>query len=262
MNKPNVSPLAKIGKNVSIAANSIVYENVEIGDNVTIGPFCVIGEPARGEYVGRPLKIANDAVIRSHTIMYEGSNYGPGLRVGHSSMLREGIVAGESFQVGSFNDLEGDTTIGDFVRFHSNVHIGRGAKIGHFVWVFPYVVFTNDPIPPSGLKLGVTVEDGGIICTGAVLLPGTIVREGAMVGAMTKGKGEIPAASIVVGQECKVIGSQRKLKDRNSGKSHPWMSHFAGYYPSHVQSRISDLHQRVLKACVSLEAVIETQRSQ
>ena len=249
-----ISSKAKIGKNVVIAPNAVVYDNVEIGDNVTIGPFCIIGEPARGDFADKPLVISDDSIIRSHSILYEGSQYGPGLRVGHSSMLREGIVAGESFQVGSFNDLEGDIEVGRYVRFHSNVHIGRGAKIGNFVWVFPYVVFTNDPLPPSGLKVGVKVEDGCIICTSAVLLPGTVVREGAMIGAMTRGRGEIPSAAVILGFEGKIVGSLRRLHHKETGKAHPWMSHFAGYYPEKVQPDLSQLHSRLLEACTSLEA--------
>jgi UDP-3-O-[3-hydroxymyristoyl] glucosamine N-acyltransferase len=68
------------------------------------------------------------------------------------------------------SDLQGHCEIGDYVRFHSNVHIGQKSKIGNFVWIFPYVVLTNDPYPPSNNLVGVTVHDFAAIATMSVIL--------------------------------------------------------------------------------------------
>jgi UDP-3-O-[3-hydroxymyristoyl] glucosamine N-acyltransferase len=249
-----ISGKARIGRNVSLGANVRVHDNVVIGDNTVIGDFCVIGHPAGGEYKGKPLVIAEGSIIRSHSILYEGSTFGPDLRVGHSSLIREGVQAGENLQIGSFNDLEGETEIGNWVRLHSNVHIGRGAVIGDLVWIFPYVVLTNDPIPPSGLKEGVTLEAGSAVCTSAVVLPGTIVGRGAFVAAMTRARGRIPGGALVVGGDGQIVGSIRKLKHKASGKQHPWMTHFASYYPEKAQPVIAELHRLIEQDIAQLEA--------
>lgn len=248
-----ISEKAEIGKNVTFGANVRVHDNVVIGDNAVIGDFCILGHPAGGDYRGKPLVLGEGAIIRSHSVLYEGSEFGPDLRVGHSTLIREGLVAGRNLQVGSFNDLEGEAKIGDWVRFHSNVHIGRGADIGDLVWIFPYVVLTNDPIPPSGLKEGVTLGAGSVICTSAVILPGASLGVGAFVAAMSRARGSVPAGALVVGGEGKIIGSIRKLKHRPSGKQHPWMSHFATAYPQDAQARIQALHHEVEAAIVALE---------
>ena len=251
-----ISKKAKIGINVTLGSYVKIYDNVVIGDNSIVEDFCVLGHPA-GQGKHLPLNISEDSIIRSHSILYEGSSYGQGLRVGHSSLLREGVVAGRNFQVGSFNDLEGDVVIGDWVRFHSNVHIGRGSIVGDLVWIFPYVVLTNDPIPPSGLKEGVVLGDGSVVCTSSVVLPGTVVGRGAFIAAMTRARGSIPAASLIVGPNGDLIGSIRKLKHKNSGKQHPWMTHFADYYPPEAQPRISELLKKINGDILLLDASLQ-----
>lgn len=249
-----ISEKASIGANVTLGAHVRIHDNVVLGDHCSIGDFCIIGHPAGGDYRGKPLVIGAGAVIRSHSVLYEGSTFGPDLRVGHTSLIREGVTAGRNFQIGSFNDLEGEAEVGDWVRFHSNVHIGRGAVIGDLVWIFPYAVLTNDPIPPSGLKEGVTLGAGSAVCTSAVVLPGTRVGRGAFIGAMTRARGDIPGGALVVGPEGAIVGTIRKLRHKPSGKQHPWMSHFATYYPAEAQERIAALHREVEADIVALEA--------
>ncbi len=256
-----ISPKARIGRSVSIGAHVRIHDNVEIGDDTSIGDFCVIGHPAGGAYAGKPLQIGAGSVIRSHSILYEGSTFGPDLRVGHSSLIREGVRAGVNLQIGSFNDLEGDTVIGNWVRFHSNVHVGRGAVIGDLVWIFPYVVLTNDPIPPSGLKEGVTLGAGSAVCTSAVVLPGTVVGRGAFIAAMTRARGDIPGGALVVGGEGQIVGTIRKLKHKASGKQHPWMTHFADYYPAQAQPVIAELHRAVETDIEALERKLAAGKS-
>ena len=234
-----------IGKDVKIADTAIIHPNVEIGDNTVIEDFCIIGYPAPGEHKGKKLIIGKNSIIRTHSTLYEGSIFGDGLRVGHSTLIREGVRAGVDFQVGSLNDLEGDFTVGDYVRFHSNVHIGKGAKIGNYVWIFPYVVLTNDPIPPSGLMEGVTCEDGSIVCTMSVILPGVTIGMGALVGAYSRVSKDVPPCKIVVGAQGKIVANINKLKHEKSGKSHPWMSFFRRY-PEEAQLGIDDLHSKIL----------------
>ncbi|WP_212644806.1 N-acetyltransferase [Delftia sp. PE138] len=255
-----ISSRAKIGRSVTLGAHVRIYDNVEIGDDSVIEDFCVIGHPAGGEYKGKPLKIGARSIIRSHSILYEGSSFGPDLRVGHTSLIREGVQAGLNLQVGSFNDLEGDAIIGDWVRFHSNVHVGRGAVIGDLVWIFPYVVLTNDPIPPSGLKEGVTLEAGSAICTSAVVLPGTKVGRGAFIAAMTRARGNIPGGALVVGGEGQIVGSIKKLRHKETGKQHPWMTHFTDYYPAEAQTAIKELHLAVEADIELLEKEISARK--
>jgi acetyltransferase-like isoleucine patch superfamily enzyme len=248
-----ISRQAKIGLGCEIADTAIIYSNVELDDGCKIGEFCIIGHPARGQSAGRTLKIGAGSHIRSHTTVYEGSTFGPRLMVGHGCMVREGIKAGRNLQIGSMNDLEGDATFGDWVRFHSNVHICRGTSLGDLVWIFPYVVTTNDPAPPSGLQLGPTLDHGTVVCTQSIVLPETTMGIGAFAGAMTRASGTIPAGALVVGNPCKLVGTVRKVKYPANNYNHPWMTHHGWYYPDEAQDRIREVGAMVEAACDALE---------
>jgi acetyltransferase-like isoleucine patch superfamily enzyme len=247
----NIAAGAKVGVRCTIAPTAIIHANVELGDDTIVEDFVILGNPARGDAAGKPLVIGTGGHIRSHTIMYEGSCFGENLRVGHSSLLREGITAGENLQVGSLNVLEGDATFGDWVRLHSNVHISKGSEIGDLVWIFPYVVTTNDPLPPSGLCVGVTIGAGAVVCTSSVVLPGITLGIGAFIGAMSRVSTDVPAGGLYVGNPGLLLGPVTKLRHKPTGKQHPWYGHHADAYPSAAQQRILEISRIVDAACAN-----------
>jgi acetyltransferase-like isoleucine patch superfamily enzyme len=227
-----VHPSAKIGANVSIGAFTIIEENVEIGENTSIGSHCLIGVLNQNNTLD--LKIGKDSVIRSHSVMYRGSTFGDQLETGHHVSLREGIQAGKNLRVGSYSDLQGDLSIGNFARLHSNVHLGKETKIGNFVWIFPFVVTTNDPQPPSNHVLGCTIEDYSAIATGSIILPGVVVGHDSLVGANSTVNKDIEPYSLVVGSPARRIKDVRDLKDPESNQSYPWRKHFHRGYPKEI----------------------------
>lgn len=238
---------AQVGKNVSIGPFTIVHKNVVIGDNSIIGSHCELGcTSADPDHAGK-LIFEGNALIRSHSIFYEGSHFGSGLTTGHRVTVREGTVAGRNFQIGTMCDIQGHCNIGDFVRFHSNVHIGQKAKIADYVWIFPYVVLTNDPTPPSALLKGVTIEKFAAIATMSVILPGVTVGEGALVGALSSVTRDVKANTLVTGTPAKEVGptSAIKLKDGSGNPAYPWRRHFhRGYDKAVVEQWIEEFRAR------------------
>ena len=218
---------------VEVHPSSIVHSGVELGDGSRVGAFCELGVPTPLALNDR-LIIGRDAEIRSHSVFYSGSRFGDGLRTGHRVTVRENTVAGQHFQIGTLSDIQGNCFIGNHVRFHSNVHIGKHSRIGNFVFVFPYVVLTNDPTPPSDELLGVFLDDYSIIATMSVVLPGARVGSGALVGAMSLVKGEVPPDTIYVGNPGRLVGSTSKVKLRNGEAAYPWRRHFHRGYPEEI----------------------------
>jgi acetyltransferase-like isoleucine patch superfamily enzyme len=230
-----VSSKAKIGKNVSIGAFSIIHDNVEIGDNAVIDNYCEIGYPTKLAE-GLPLVIGIGALIRSHSIFYQGSVFGENLVTGHRVTVREKVNAGKNLQIGTLSDFQGDCEIGDYVRAHSNVHIGKGSIIGNFVWIFPYVVLTNDPHPPSTYQMGVIVEDYAVIATMSVILPGVTIGEHSLIAAHSLVKKDVPPHTVASGSPAKNVCSTSviRLKDGTNQKAYPWPRHFHRGYPEAV----------------------------
>lgn len=227
-----VSPNAKLGSNVTIGAFSIIHENVEIGEETTVGAYCELGCPTP-RAAGKPLVIGKRALIRSHSVFYEGSTFGDDLVTGHRVTVREGTHAGLNLQIGTLDDIQGTCQIGNYVRFHSNVHIGQHSMIGNYVWIFPYVVLTNDPHPPSEVQQGVVVEDYVALATMSVVLPGVIVGKGALVGAHSLVTRHVEADTVVAGVPAKKIGNtdEIRLQDGTARPAYPWRRHFHRGYP-------------------------------
>lgn len=242
-----ISDKAVIGKNVTIGAYTIVHDNVHIEDDTIIEAFCEIGV-SNSLSGGECLHIGAKSHIRSHSIFYEGSIFGPSLVTGHRVTVREKTIAGKNLQIGTLSDIQGHCQIGDYVRTHSNVHIGQHSKIGNFVWIFPYVVLTNDPHPPSNIMQGVTVSDYAVIATMSVILPGAHIAEGCLIGAHSSLSGMTESDTIYAGSPAKSIGatSKLKLKDGSRKPAYPWRTHFSRGYPEEVvQQWVKELSQNV-----------------
>lgn len=233
-----ISPDAQLGADVSVGAYTIIHGNVQIGDDSTIGSHCEIGHPAPRAQ-GRPLVVGRGANIRSHSIFYEGSIFGDGLVTGHRVTVREGTQAGLNLQIGTLGDIQGTCQIGNYVRFHSNVHIGQHSMVGDFVWIFPYVVLTNDPHPPSEIMRGVTLRDYVAVATMSVILPGVEVGQGALIGANSSVSRNVDPDTVAAGVPAKMICRTEEilLKDGSGRSAYPWRRHFHRGYPDEVVAR-------------------------
>lgn len=233
-----VHPRAQLGSNIEVGPFTIIHEDVKIGENVVIGSHCEIGLPsALAE--GAPLVIGDSALIRSHSTFYQGSVFGNRLVTGHRVTVREKTYAGENLQIGTLSDLQGHSKIGNYVRFHSNVHIGQKSTIGNFVWIFPYVVLTNDPHPPSSVLQGPNIQDFVAIATMSIVLPGVTVGEGALVGAHSSVNRDVEPDTVVAGSPAKFIcaANEIKLKDGTGRSAYPWRDHFHRGYPESIVAK-------------------------
>jgi len=226
-----VSPQAHLGEEVYIGPYSIIHEQVEIGDYSRIGAYCEIGLPPGGHETfsaSYPLKIGAHALIRSRCTLYAGSTIGARLECGHGAIIREESLIGENLRIGSGSIIEGHCQIGNYVRLQGNVQIGKGSLVDDFVWIFPNVVLTNDPHPPSPHLVGVTLKAYAVIGTASILLPGVTIGAHAVIGALSLVKSSIPEKMLAAGHPAKVICPAHHLRDYlNPGKrAYPWPENF------------------------------------
>lgn len=228
-----------IGKNVKIGDDTIIYDNVSIGDNTIVCNNCVLGEPLNNYYISDnyenpPLVIGANSLIRSHCIFYAGSTFGDNLQTGHRVMVRENTKAGVHCSFGSSSDIQGECTIGNYVRLHSLVNIGQGSEIGDYVFISPYTVLTNDPTPPSDTLLGVKVGNYSQITASCVMLPGAVLGEHCMVAAHSTVGGTFEAYSFIGGSPAKKLCDIRKAPIFNAitkKRQYPWPYNFSRNMP-------------------------------
>lgn len=220
-----------IEDNCYIDYGSIIKKSVKIGKNSFIGARCILGEFLGEFFQNREnnnpeLIIAENAIIRSDSIFYGGSKVGKNFQSGHRVTVREYTNIGNDVSIGTLSDIQGYCTIGDYTRLHSNVHIGQKSTIGNFVWIFPYVVLTNDPIPPSNNLKGVTIQDFAVICTGTIILPGVNIGKDTLIGASSNVTKNVNDNTIVVGNPAKEIGNIERIKNELGENHYPWRNSF------------------------------------
>ena len=230
-----VSTAAAVGRDCSIGPFTIIHANVRLGDRVAVGSHCELGVPARlGD--GSPLVIGDDANIRSHSVFYESSTFGAGLVTGHHVAVREMTRAGAGLQIGSASDIQGHCAIGAYVRTHRGVHIGQHSEIGNYVWMFPDVLLTNDPNPPSEALQGAQVGDFCVLAAKSTLLPGVKLGANVFVAAHSLVGIDVPAGSLAAGNPAKILGpaSMIRMKSDVRVKAYPWYLRFKRGYPSEI----------------------------
>lgn len=226
-----------LGNDVFIDANTIVRSNVSIGDQSFVGSNCIIGEYLMDFCVDRKahkheLKINNNALIRSGSIIYAGSEIGCNFQTGHQVTIREMSKIGDHVNIGTLSDIQGNCEIGSYVRLHSNVHIGQMSKIDNFVWIYPYVILTNDPTPPSTHFIGVHICSFAVVATGAIIMPGLEIGQDALVAAGAVVTKSVEPYMVVAGNPAKNISDVRKVKNHLSGENaYPWRYEFKKYMP-------------------------------
>jgi acetyltransferase-like isoleucine patch superfamily enzyme len=227
----------QLGSNVRIGDNTIIYDNVVIGDNTVISNNCVIGEPLNAyyhdvNYENPVLTIGASSLIRSHTIIYAGSSFGSNFQTGHHVTIREKTRAGSHCSFGSYNDIQGSCEIGNYCRFQSFVNIGQLSIIKDFVFIYPYVVLTNDPTPPSENLKGVFIDSYAQIGAGSTILPGAKIGKHALIGAATTLDIDLEDYKFATGSPAKLVGDVRKMPFfTNNQRHYPWPRNFSRGMP-------------------------------
>ncbi|EKD90414.1 MAG: acetyltransferase [uncultured bacterium] len=202
---------------MNIPKSSKSYKNVSVGKNATIGEFVIIGVPPRGKSAGELKTVIGDnAVIRSHSVIYAGNVIGDNFETGNGVNIRENNKIGNNVKIGTHSIMEHDIEIFDNVNIHSNVFICEYSKIEDGCFVGPSVCFLNAP-HPLGKRIkeyltGPTLKKKCKIGANSTLLPGVIIGEMSLVGAGSVVTKNIPAGKVVVGNPAKIKKSIKKLE--------------------------------------------------
>lgn len=181
-----------------------IYKNVELGQNVTIEDFVIIGKPpagaADGEFVTR---IGDNSIIRSHTVIYAGVMVGDEFQTGHHVTIREHVTLGSRVSVGTSSVVEHHVQMADGVRLHSQVFVCEFSVIEEDAWLGPQVSLTNAKYPKfPGVKdhlRGVKLCRSSKLGASVTVLPGVVVGENALVGAGSVVTKDVPGDEIWVG---------------------------------------------------------------
>lgn len=185
-----------------IAETAKIHDGVKLGQNIVIEDFCVIGAPFPGAS-GEETIIGDNAIIRSHTVIYAGNRIGKNFQTGNKANVRELNRIGDNVSIGSLTVVEHHVVIENDVRIHSQAFIPEFSVLKRNCWIGPNVALTNAKYPRSpkvqeSLK-GPIIEESAKIGANATILPGVIIGKNALVGAGSVVVRNVKENSIVAG---------------------------------------------------------------
>jgi acetyltransferase-like isoleucine patch superfamily enzyme len=152
---------------------------------------------------GKPV---NDAPFR----LIDGAELGENVTV-WSFVNLYGCRIGDNTRIGSFVEIQRDAVIGAACKISSHSFICSGVEIGDEVFVGHGVLFINDKLPRAANEDGTpktdedwtlqktVVERGASLGSGAVILGGIRIGQGALVGAGAVVTRDVAANEVVAG---------------------------------------------------------------
>lgn len=166
--------------------------------------------------------IGDNAVIRSHTVIYAGNRIGNHFQTGHGVFLREENTIGDNVSVGTKSVIEHHVTIETDVRIHSQAFIPEFTILKKGCWIGPKVCITNALFPLSKkvkeqIK-GPTIQEGAIIGANATLLPGITIGKEAIIGAGSVVTKDVRESDVVAGSPAKVLKKKSELTYKDSSE--------------------------------------------
>lgn len=146
-----------------------------------------------------------------------------GVKIFHPDLVNlYGCTVGANTRIGAFVEVQIGATLGARCKISSHSFICEGVTIEDEVFIGHGVMFTNDRHPratnddgslQSGADWSVVetrVKFRASVGSGAVILPGITIGEGALVGAGAVVTKDVPDHAIVAGNPARVVGSTRK----------------------------------------------------
>ncbi len=139
-----------------------------------------------------------------------------------------GCEIGDGTKIGAFVEIQRNASVGKNCKISSHTFICEGVTIEDAVFVGHGVTFINDVFPRATTSDGrlQTEEDwvvertivrrGASIGSGATILCGIEIGEGAMIGAGSTVTRNVPPHTIVAGNPARVLGPTTRAASRNA----------------------------------------------
>lgn len=199
-----------------ISPHAIIHPGVKLGKDSIVEDYAIIGVPPAGTRSGQlETVIGENAVIRSHTVIYAGNRIGKGFQTGNKANIREMNEIGDNVSIGTLSVVEHHVTIGKGVRIHSQAFVPEYSVLEDECWLGPQTVLTNARYPRSlsvkeELK-GVRICRAAVIGAHATILPGIVIGPRALVGAGSVVVRDVAEGDVVAGNPAIVINQVSNL---------------------------------------------------
>lgn len=128
------------------------------------------------------------------------------------------IDAGKGLTIGKYTLLTWQVLIEGGAETHigDRVFIGPGAKLITGTYEFNGY-YTNEYVPDECHKNrygNIIIEDDAYIGANSVIMPGTIIREGVVLGANSFARGELEPWTVYAGSPCRAVSKRTPPSDK------------------------------------------------
>lgn len=202
----------QIGRNVIIKNGTIIGDNVRIDDNAIIGklPMKASLSTLKEDKDLAPTIIGDNCLIGANTVIYIGANIFHHVLVADLASIREKTFILEYTIIGRGVTVENNVFIGRCCKLESECYITAYSDLADYVFIAPGVITSNDNYVGRTEERfkhfkGITVKRGGRIGAGAVILPGKVIGEDALVAAGSVVTKDVPSRKVVMGSPARVI---------------------------------------------------------
>jgi len=146
---------------------------------------------------------------------------GENTKIWNFAYVGDNTEIGKNVKIGSLAHIDYDVKIGDNTMIEGMVYIPPLSRIGKNVFIGPAASLTNDPYPPSEKMVGVTIEDGAIIGSRAVIKAGVRIGKNSVVAMGAVVTKDVPENVVVVGVPAKEMYSREEYdkKQKNWQKN-------------------------------------------
>lgn len=204
-----------IGNHVTIHPHVVIESGVILGDNVEVFPGAYIGKEPKGPGLARRpsfepwIKIGDNCNIGPHSVIYYEVEIGHNTLIGDGASIREKCFIGNNCIIGRNTTILYATVIGSKTKIMDLVNITGNSLIGENVFIAANTGCANDnamgknPYDDTAI-IGPRIKDGASIGLGALLLPGVVIGENAVVGAGSVVTSDVPDRAVVMGVPARI----------------------------------------------------------
>jgi len=140
----------------------------------------------------------------------EKAKLGKNVKIWHFAYIGNDTEIGDNVKIGSLAHVDYNVKIGENTMIEGLVYIPPLSRIGKNVFIGPAASLTNDPYPASKKMIGVTIEDGAVIGSRAVIKAGVKIGKNSVVAMGAVVTKDVPPNCVVVGVPAKVKYSREE----------------------------------------------------